>query len=91
MLIILVERKFYILFLKFSGFRIFGFSDFFDFGTGVTGSSMGNYFFTTTGGDEIKVEFSFQYIRNPTPPCGLKIVNHHSSLPYTPPSEDEED
>lgn len=46
-------------------------------------SSMGNYWFTGLDGNETKVEFTFQYVRNPSGD-GLKIVVHHSSLPYSP-------
>jgi len=42
--------------------------------------AMGNYFFTTTEGDEVKVEYSFGYER--TADGDLVIVLHHSSLPY---------
>ena len=44
--------------------------------------AMGNYFFTTTEGDEVKVEYSFGYVRGED--GDLKIVLHHSSLPYSP-------
>jgi hypothetical protein len=44
--------------------------------------AMGNYFFTTTEGDEVKVEYSFGYVRGDD--GDLKIVLHHSSLPYSP-------
>ncbi|WP_421787360.1 phosphoribosyl-AMP cyclohydrolase [Hyphobacterium sp.] len=43
--------------------------------------AMGNYFFTTTEGDEVKVEYSFGYVRGDD--GELKIVLHHSSLPYS--------
>jgi hypothetical protein len=42
--------------------------------------AMGNYFFTTTEGDEVKVEYSFGYERGED--GDLMIVLHHSSLPY---------
>jgi hypothetical protein len=54
-------------------------------GTIIDGDSamaMGNYFFTTTEGDEVKVEYSFGYIEDEN--GDLKIVLHHSSLPYSP-------
>jgi len=43
--------------------------------------AMGNYFFTTTQGEEVKVEYSFGYIRGED--GDLKIVLHHSSLPFS--------
>lgn len=43
--------------------------------------AMGNYFFTTTQGNEVKVEYSFGYVRDED--GELKIVLHHSSLPYS--------
>jgi hypothetical protein len=42
--------------------------------------SMGEYYFTTTEGEEVKVEYSFGYIRDES--GDLKINLHHSSLPY---------
>ena len=43
--------------------------------------AMGNYFFTTTDGVEVKVEYTFGY----TLVAGeLKIDVHHSSFPYNP-------
>lgn len=42
--------------------------------------AMGNYYFTTTEGNEIKVEYSFGYIEDKD--GNLKINLHHSSLPY---------
>jgi len=49
---------------------------------GDTGMSMGNYYFTTSDGSEIKVEYTFgvAVMEDGTP----KIVLHHSSLPFTP-------
>lgn len=44
--------------------------------------AMGNYFFTGTDGNETKVEYSFGYIKDED--GNLKIVLHHSSLPYSP-------
>lgn len=45
--------------------------------------SMGNYYFTPAqGGDEVKVEYSFAYVKNEE--GKLKIVLHDSHLPYTP-------
>ena len=45
-------------------------------------TAMGEYYFTTLEGTVAKVEYTFQY------KCGadgnLKIVVHHSSLPYSP-------
>ena len=45
-----------------------------------TAISMGEYFFTKTDGSEIKVEYSFGYVRDEN--GELKINLHHSSLPY---------
>lgn len=42
--------------------------------------AMGNYYFTTTNGQDIKVEYSFGYIKDDN--GNLKINLHHSSLPY---------
>ncbi|HHQ69544.1 MAG TPA: hypothetical protein ENM98_04470 [Halothiobacillaceae bacterium] len=42
--------------------------------------AMGNYYFTTTEGEEVKVEFSFGYILDEDD--NLRINLHHSSLPY---------
>lgn len=42
--------------------------------------AMGNYYFTTTDGQDIKVEYSFGYIKDDE--GNLKINLHHSSLPY---------
>lgn len=43
--------------------------------------AMGNYFFTAENGEETKVEYSFGYIKDEN--GRLKIILHHSSLPYT--------
>lgn len=43
--------------------------------------AMGNYFFTTVGGDEVKVEYTFGY---KVVDGELKINVHHSSFPYNP-------
>jgi len=40
---------------------------------------MGNYFFTDGSGAETKVEYTFGYIKRHK---SLKIILHHSSLPY---------
>ena len=42
--------------------------------------AMGNYFFTDNDGVKTKVEYSFVYKRNDN--GDLKIILHHSSLPY---------
>jgi hypothetical protein len=49
---------------------------------GDTAMSMGNYYFTTSDGSEVKVEYTFgiALMEDGIP----KIVLHHSSLPYTP-------
>ena len=44
--------------------------------------AMGNYFFTTTDGDEVKAEYSLGYERGEE--GELVIVLHHSSLPFQP-------
>jgi len=49
---------------------------------GKVGQAMGNYFFTTPEGDEVKVEYSFGYILDDH--CDVRINLHHSSLPYDP-------
>ena len=41
---------------------------------------MGNYYFTPQKGKDIKVEFTFGYIKDDM--GKLKIILHHSSLPY---------
>ena len=42
--------------------------------------AMGNYFFQTQDGAELKVEYSFAYRRSPE--GQLEIQLHHSALPY---------
>ncbi|MEM1109782.1 MAG: hypothetical protein AAGH99_13940 [Planctomycetota bacterium] len=49
---------------------------------GDSAMAMGNYFFTKTNGDVVKVEYSFGYVKDEE--GNLKINLHHSSLPYTP-------
>lgn len=44
--------------------------------------AMGNYFFTTTEGEEVKVEYTFGYMMDDE--GNLRINLHHSSLPYSP-------
>ncbi len=44
--------------------------------------AMGNYYFTTTQGNEVKVEYTFGYMEDAN--GDLKIVLHHSSIPYSP-------
>lgn len=44
--------------------------------------AMGNYMFTDTDGGVTKVEYSFAYEKDEA--GDLKIVLHHSSLPYNP-------
>lgn len=55
---------------------------------GPTGSAMGNYFFTTPEGDEVKVEYSFGYILDDE--GNVRINLHHSSLPYDIPITEEQ-
>ena len=47
---------------------------------GTVGLAMGNYFFTTPEGDEVKVEYSFGYILDSD--GNVRINLHHSSMPY---------
>jgi len=44
--------------------------------------AMGNYYFTDTDGNETKAEYSFGYVKGED--GSLKIVLHHSSLPFSP-------
>merc|ERR1712151_1336368 len=50
--------------------------------SGTTAMAMGNYFFTTPEGTEVKVEYSFGYFLDPE--GKLRINLHHSSMPYPP-------
>tara|TARA_B100001996_G_scaffold273868_2_gene214687 strand:+ start:33 stop:500 length:468 start_codon:yes stop_codon:yes gene_type:complete len=43
-------------------------------------SAMGNYFFKDSSKNEIKVEYTFVYIKRGD--GNIKIILHHSSLPY---------
>lgn len=47
---------------------------------GNTAMAMGNYYFTTTEGNEVKVEYSFGYVKDDK--GDLRIVLHHSSVPF---------
>ena len=47
---------------------------------GSTAVAMGNDFFTTPEGDEVKVEYSFGYVLNDD--AKVRINLHHSSMPY---------
>ncbi len=49
---------------------------------GDSAMAMGNYFFTKTDGKEVKVEYSFGYVKDED--GNLKINLHHSSLPFAP-------
>jgi hypothetical protein len=42
--------------------------------------AMGNYYFTTQDGDEVKVEYTFAYAKDKD--GNIKIVAHKSALPY---------
>ena len=56
-------------------------------GTTINGDmalAMGNYYFTKTDGSEVKVEYTFGIEKMED--GELKIVLHHSSLPFTPSS-----
>jgi hypothetical protein len=44
-----------------------------------TALAMGNYFFTSPEGDEVKVEYTFGYIVDSS--GNLRIQLHHSSMP----------
>ncbi len=44
--------------------------------------AMGNYYFTKTDGEEVKVEYTFGYVKDVT--GKLRIVVHKSALPYSP-------
>ena len=46
-----------------------------------TAIAMGNYFFTQTNGNVVKVEYTFGYFLESNQ--NLKINLHHSSLPYS--------
>merc|ERR1712217_648922 len=50
--------------------------------SGSNAVAMGNYFFTTPEGTEVKVEYSFGYFLDPE--GKLRINLHHSSMPYPP-------
>ena len=52
--------------------------------SGDAALAMGNVTLTDTAGARVKVDKSFGYRRGPD--GNLRIVLHHSSLPYTPPS-----
>jgi hypothetical protein len=52
---------------------------------GSVGMAMGNYFFTNADGDESKVEYSFGYELDDD--GKVRIILHHSSMPYTPPAD----
>ena len=52
--------------------------------SGDAALAMGNVTLTDTSGARVKVDKSFGYRRGPD--GNLRIVLHHSSLPYTPPS-----
>ncbi|MBW2183666.1 MAG: hypothetical protein JRF49_07355, partial [Deltaproteobacteria bacterium] len=43
--------------------------------------AMGNYFFTQVDGTEVKVEYTFGYIKGSD--GKLKINLHHSSIPFS--------
>lgn len=47
---------------------------------GKVGMAMGNYFFTTPEGDEVKVEYSFGYVLDDD--GNVRINLHHSSMPF---------
>lgn len=47
---------------------------------GDVAMAMGNYFFTTPEGEEVKVEYTFGYVLSGN--NEVKIILHHSSMPY---------
>ncbi|MDG1051065.1 MAG: hypothetical protein P8M11_02290 [Planctomycetota bacterium] len=49
--------------------------------SGSTATAMGNYFFTSPEGDEVKVEYSFGYFL--AGDGSVRINLHHSSMPYS--------
>ena len=49
----------------------------------TTALAMGNYFFTTPDGDEVKVEYTFGYMVDSA--GNLRIQLHHSSMPAVSP------
>ncbi|MEM1028702.1 MAG: phosphoribosyl-AMP cyclohydrolase [Myxococcota bacterium] len=52
--------------------------------TGTMAIAMGNYYFTTLEGNEVKVEYTFGYVKDKEQK--LRIVAHKSALPYAPPA-----
>ena len=44
--------------------------------------AMGNYFFTSPEGDEVKVEYTFGYVLDEA--GAVRINLHHSSMPAAP-------
>jgi len=47
---------------------------------GETATAMGNYFFTSSEGNEVKVEYTFGYFLDPEGKVRINV--HHSSVPY---------
>jgi hypothetical protein len=52
-----------------------------------TATAMGNYFFTDYENKTTKVDYTFEYIKNND--GKVKIIVHHSSLPFEKPSHQE--
>jgi hypothetical protein len=48
---------------------------------GASATAMGNYFFTTPEGDEVKVEYTFGYVLDGE--GNVRINLHHSAMPYS--------
>ncbi|MQY43380.1 phosphoribosyl-AMP cyclohydrolase [Epibacterium sp. SM1969] len=70
-----------------NGFAIMGWTDIRWENTGIylkgdMALTMGNYFLTGADGNVTKVEYSFSYILDDN--NNLRIVLHHSSMPYSP-------
>lgn len=82
-------------YLEDHGFAIKGWSEVHweNVGTKIYGDiaiSMGNYYFTPVkGGDEVKVEYSFVYVKNRE--GQLKIILHDSHVPFKPAEKHQTD
>ena len=63
------------------GFTIFLFEKNLIKGPPINKTIVGNYFFTSPEGDEVKVEYSFGYFL--AGDGSVRINLHHSSMPYS--------
>jgi len=52
---------------------------------GSTGTAMGNYYFTTPEGEDVKVEYTFGYFLDSE--GNVRINLHHSSVPFSAPGQ----